>query len=60
MRLSELNFDQKRQLKCDYWQEVKGNELSYGDMARIDELVTDEELKMYYDQYDFTEEDFFA
>jgi predicted oxidoreductase (fatty acid repression mutant protein) len=58
MTLAELSFDQKRKLKTDYWQEVKGNVLSYEDMENIDNLVTEEELKMYYDQYDFTEEDF--
>lgn len=60
MRLEELNREQLQQLKCDYWQEVKGNTLSYYEMATIDELVTDDELKIYYDQYDFTDEDFWC
>lgn len=63
MNVKELNKEQLQQLKIRYLdellQEEEGRNISYGEMANIDEIVSD---KVIYDLYDYTtfvNEDFF-
>ena len=57
MTIFELNEDQKRQLKTDlYCQE--NHSVSWGELANIDELVSDEQLYETFGSVDFVEDDF--
>ncbi len=63
MSVRDLNREQLQQLKIRYLDELLYKEekrnISYGEMANIDEIVTDEEVYNEYDIYTFVEEDFF-
>ena len=59
MTLKDLNNKQKNQLKVDILVEKKGN-VSYGEIASVDTLVTDEELEEKFGGTDFVDEDFFS
>lgn len=58
MKLNELNDYQIHQLKIGYYTNIHGN-ISYGEMADIDELVSMDELEAEYGDVDFVNDDFF-
>ena len=62
MKVVELNSDQITQLKIRYYddflQEQEGRTISYGEMAEIDNLVTDDEIYGAYGGVDFVPDDF--
>ena len=62
MTVRELKRQQLEELKIHYYDEIiqdqEGRSISYGEMAEIDELVTDEKIFNEYSGYIFTDEDF--
>ena len=58
MKLQDLNREQIIQLKQNLYGERNEN-ASYGELAEIDNLVSDEELKEEYGDTYFVDEDFF-
>lgn len=64
MKVTELNNEQREELKQRFLEELwyeKKNETVYGaSLGDADELVTDEFLNLYYEETDFTPEDFFC
>lgn len=58
MTLKELNKNQIEQLKQRYYCDRNEN-VSYGELINIDELVSDEEIEEEYGATFFVEEDFF-
>ena len=58
MKLQDLNREQIIQLKQNLYCERNKN-ASYGELAEIDNLVSDEELKEEYGDTYFVDEDFF-
>lgn len=59
MNILELSKRQKEELKQRLYCE-KNENVSYGELANIDELVSDKELFETYGGIDFTEDDFFT
>lgn len=59
MKVKELNRNQLEELKQRYYTE-KNENVSYGELADIDNLVSDKEVFEYYKDVDFVEEDFFS
>lgn len=59
MRVDELNREQLIQLKQRYYDEQHTEGVSYGELAAIDELVSDQDVLEAYDGVDFVEDDFF-
>lgn len=59
MTVKELNRDQLIELKTTYYMNNHEN-VSWGELADIDELVSDEEVYNEYDYITFTEDDFFC
>lgn len=59
MTVKELNRDQMIQLKQDYLCETRGD-VSYGELADADEIVSDEQMFDYYGGIDFVEDDFWS
>lgn len=59
MQVKDLSKNQLEELKQRYYTERNEN-VSYGELANIDELVTDEEVFEEYKDIDFVEEDFFS
>ena len=59
MKLSDLNNEQKRQLKESILVE-KSESVSYGELANADTLVTDAELEEHFVGTNFVDEDFFS
>lgn len=57
MTVKELNRDQMAQLKRDYLIEIRGD-VSYGELADADELVTDAQVFDRYSGVDFVPDDF--
>lgn len=72
MTAKDLSTDQLRQLKLDYYSglvnegtfsEVMGVDLdepSYYMIANVDDYVSDEFIREYYDGVEFSEDDFFC
>ena len=58
MKISQLNVEQLEQVKVHYWTEKNGENISYGEIANIDNLVSNEEIFEAYGHMDFTEDDF--
>ncbi len=61
MSINELTRDQIIQLKSAYYTESlykMGEEPSYGELAEIDDLVSDEQIYAEYGHISFTEDDF--
>ena len=56
MNVKELNREQLIQLKCAYL--TKEHDVSYGELAAADEIVSDEIIFEEYKNTDFVEEDF--
>ena len=59
MRADELNREQLIQPKQRYYDEKHPEGVSYGELAAIDELVSDKEVIEVYGGVDFVEDDFF-
>lgn len=59
MKVTELSRDQLTELKERYYTERNEN-VSYGELASINELVTDAEIFKEYDCVNFVEDDFFC
>jgi hypothetical protein len=63
MKVQELNKEQLQQLKVRYLdellQEEEGRNISYGEIANIDEIVSDKIMFDLYGHITFVEEDFF-
>lgn len=59
MQVKDLSKNQLEELKQRYYTE-KNENVSYGELANIDGLVTDEEVFEEYKDIDFVEEDFFS
>lgn len=63
MNVKELNKEQLQQLKIKYLdellQEEEGRNISYGEMANIDEIVSDKIIYDLYASTTFVDEDFF-
>lgn len=64
MKVTELNNEQREELKQRFLEELwyeKKNETVYGaTLGDADELVSDEFLDLYYEDTDFTPDDFFC
>lgn len=63
MNVRELTRDELTELKTRYYSDLldkRGETPSYGELAQIDELVTDEEVYQEYADVDFVKEDFFG
>jgi len=58
MTIKDLSEEQKIELKQNFL--AKDNDVSYGELASADELVSDEELEEEYGQVCFTDDDFFC
>lgn len=59
MKVQELNKVQLEELKQRYYTE-KNENVSYGELADIDNLVSDKEIFEEYEGIEFTEDDFFS
>lgn len=59
MTIKELSREQLIELKQHYYCERNEN-VSYGELADIDNLVTDEELEKEYGHITFVKDDFFC
>lgn len=59
MTVRELNRDELTELKQHYYSE-NSNNVSYGEFASINELVTDNEIFEKYENTEFTLDDFFC
>lgn len=60
MSVKELNREELIELKQNYYCNELGNNASYGELADIDNIVTDEEIFNFYDYVDFVKDDFFC
>lgn len=60
MSVKELNREELIELKQNYYCNELGNNASYGELANIDNIVTDEEIFNFYDYVDFVKDDFFC
>lgn len=63
MTVRELNRDQLEELKQHYLTEqydLRGEGISYGELAAADELVSDEEIFAAYEHVDFVPDDFWC
>lgn len=64
MNIKELDEKQKEELKIKYYddllQEKENRTISYGEMAIINELVSDKEIEEEFGNIVFTNDDFFS
>lgn len=60
MSVKELNREQLIELKQNYYCNVLENNASYGELADIDNLVSDNEIYDYYNSTMFVKDDFFT
>lgn len=60
MTVQQLNRDQREQLKQTYYCEHINSNPTWGELAGIDALVSDEEIDAEYAGVEFTDDDFFA
>lgn len=58
MDVTELDREQLQQLKVAIYAERNGGSISYGEIASIDELVTDSEATEQFAGYVFSPDDF--
>ena len=62
MNVRELKRQQLQELKSKYYddflQDTEGRSISYGEMASIDEIITDDEIFEEFSGYYFVDEDF--
>ena len=57
MKVKELNREQISQLKQSYYCEYNNN-VSWGELIDIDNLISDEEIFNKYHEVEFVEDDF--
>lgn len=60
MTVYDLNEDQLAELKQRYYADKTGRDLSYDELANIDELVSWKEIREAYKHVDFVSDDFFC
>lgn len=60
MTVYDLNEDQLAELKQRYYAEKTGRDLSYEEIANIDELVSWREIRQAYEHVNFVPDDFFC
>ena len=58
MIIEELTASQREQLKETVLEDVLGHEPSYGEIARADDIVSDEYIEEEFAGVNFVEEDF--
>lgn len=58
MKLKDLTDEERLELKQNYL--TRDKDVSYGELADADQLVTDEELEDEYGSTEFTKDDFFC
>lgn len=58
MTLDQLSPEEKLELKQNYLS--RNEDVSYGELADADELVTDDQLRKEYGNTDFVPDDFFC
>lgn len=58
MTLEQHTPEEKLELKQNYL--TRDHDVSYGELADADELVTDQELEAEYGSTEFTKDDFFC
>ncbi len=58
MNVKELNRAQLLQLKANYYEDRHPDGVSYGELADVDSLVTDDEVIEAYSGVTFVEDDF--
>ena len=58
MSVFELNCDQLTELKQQYFCEYINPNISYGEMANIDYIISDDEVFAAYENADFDNDDF--
>lgn len=58
MTVQELNREQLEQLKRQYYDDQNPEGVSYGELASIDELVSDAEIMEHFAGVEFVEDDF--
>lgn len=59
MKVTDLSKDQLTQLKQQYYNDQHPEGVSYGELAAIDQLVSDDEIKEAYEGVDFVTDDFY-
>lgn len=59
MTVRELNHEQMVELKIRYYGD-RNPDMSYGEIAAIDNLVSDEQMYKEYVGIEFTDDDFFC
>lgn len=59
MDVKQLNIEQLKELKQNYYCNTHKS-VSYGELAEIDNLISDEEIMKIYSNYIFSEDDFFS
>jgi len=64
MKVTELSRDELIELKQRYLMEKREeeheDEPSYGELANVDELISDDEVYAEFDYIDFEKDDFFC
>jgi hypothetical protein len=60
MSVHELTSDQRTELKLFMLEDVLGEQPSWGDLANVDDIVSDERMMEEYEGVCFTDEDFFC
>ena len=60
MTVQELTRDELIELKQKYYIDYRDDSPSYGELADVDTLVTDEEVYEEYADVDFVKDDFFC
>jgi hypothetical protein len=60
MSVHELTSDQRTELKLFMLEDVLGEQPSWGDLADVDNIVSDERMMEEYEGVCFTDEDFFC
>ena len=59
MNVTQLNRDQLEELKQNHYC-ITHESVSYGELADIDNLISDKEIMKIYSHYIFSEDDFFS
>lgn len=59
MTVQELNREQLEQLKRQYYDDRHPEGVSYGELASINEIVSDAEIMEHFAGVEFVEDDFF-
>lgn len=60
MKVTDLSKDQLTELKQRFYDDKHPEGVSYGELAAIDQLVSDDEIIAAYEGVDFVPDDFFT